>query len=150
MIMIGPGTGLAPFRGFLQERAALKAQGQPVGKALLFFGCRHPQQDFIYEDELEAFVKQGITKLSVAFSRLNGQKTYVQDNIKEDKEEVWQLLQEGAIVYICGDGSKMAPDVRKTFASIYQEKMGASEQEADQWLNELTTQNRYLVDVWGV
>jgi cytochrome P450 / NADPH-cytochrome P450 reductase len=86
----------------------------------------------------------------VALSRCDGPKAYVQDKIREDKEEVWQLLQEGAIVYVCGDASKMAPDVRKTFAMIYQEKTGASEQEADQWLNELTAQHRYLVDVWGI
>jgi cytochrome P450 / NADPH-cytochrome P450 reductase len=150
MIMVGPGTGLAPFRGFLQERAALKAQGKEVGKSLLYFGCRDPEQDFIYEDELEAFAKQGVTELSVAFSRLNGKKTYVQDKIKEDREKVWQLIQEGAIIYICGDASKMAPDVRKVFAAIYQEKMGASEQEANQWLDSLTAENRYLVDVWGI
>ncbi len=150
LIMIGPGTGLAPFRGFLQERAALKAQGKPVGKSLLFFGCRNPEQDFIYEDELQAFADQGVTKLSVAFSRLDGKKTYVQDKVKEDKEEVWQLIQQGAIVYICGDASKMAPDVRKAFAALYQEKTGKSEQEANQWLDELTAENRYLVDVWGI
>jgi cytochrome P450/NADPH-cytochrome P450 reductase len=150
MIMIGPGTGLAPFRGFLQERAVLKAQGKEVGKSLLYFGCRHPEQDFIYQDELQAFAEQGITDLSVAFSRLDGKKAYVQDKIKEDQDKVWQLLQEGAIVYICGDASKMAPDVRKAFAAIYQAKMGTSEQEANQWLDALTAQNRYLVDVWGI
>jgi cytochrome P450/NADPH-cytochrome P450 reductase len=150
MIMIGPGTGLAPFRGFLQERAVLKAQGKEVGKSLLYFGCRDPEQDFIYQDELQAFAEQGITDLSVAFSRLDGKKAYVQDKIKEDQDKVWQLLQEGAIVYICGDASKMAPDVRKAFAAIYQAKMGTSEQEANQWLDALTAQNRYLVDVWGI
>ncbi len=149
MIMIGPGTGLAPFRGFLQERAALKAQGKEVGESLLFFGCRHPEQDFIYQEELRAFAEQGITDLSVAFSRLNGKRTYVQDKIKEDQDKVWQLLQKGANIYVCGDASKMAPDVRKAFASIYATKMGASEQEANQWLDDLTEQDRYLVDVWG-
>jgi cytochrome P450/NADPH-cytochrome P450 reductase len=150
LIMIGPGTGLAPFRGFLQERAALKAQGKEVGTSLLYFGCRRPDQDYIYEDELQAFVGQGVTELSVAFSRLDGKKTYVQDKIKEDREKVWHLLQAGAIIYICGDASKMAPDVRKAFAAIYQDKMGTSEQEANQWLDALTAQNRYLVDVWGI
>src|SRR6266516_7026649 len=150
LIMIGPGTGLAPFRGFLQERAALKAQGETVGKSILFFGCRNPEQDFIYEDELQAFVDQDVTELSVAFSRLNGKKTYVQDKIKQDREKVWQLIEQGAIIYICGDASKMAPDVRKAFSSIYQEKTGKSEQEANKWLDELTAENRYLVDVWGI
>ena len=151
LIMVGPGTGLAPFRGFLQERAALKERGKTIGKSLLFFGCRHPQQDFIYEQELQAFAGQGVTELFVAFSRPDKpqQKAYVQDRIKEQKEQVWQLLQEGAIIYICGDASKMAPDVRKTLAAIYQEKSGESEEAAEQWLNELTASNRYLVDVWG-
>src|SRR5437764_11538247 len=148
--MIGTGTGLAPFRGFLQERASLKAQEETVGESILFFGCRNPEQDFIYEDELQAFVDQGVTELSVALSRLDGKKTYVQDKIKQDREKVWQLIEEGAIIYICGDASKMAPDVRKEFATIYQDKTGKSEQEATQWLDELTAENRYLVDVWGI
>jgi cytochrome P450/NADPH-cytochrome P450 reductase len=75
---------------------------------------------------------------------------YVQDKIKEEQDKVWRLLQEGAIIYICGDASKMAPDVRKAFAEIYATKMGTSEQEANQWLDELTAQGRYLVDVWGI
>ena len=150
LIMIGPGTGLAPFRGFLQERAELKAQGKAVGNSLLYFGCRRPDQDYIYEDELQTFVEQGVTEVSVAFSRLDGKKTYVQDKIKQDREKVWQLIEQGAIIYICGDASKMAPDVRKAFASIYQEKTGKSEQEANIWLDELTSNNRYLVDVWGI
>ncbi len=73
----------------------------------------------------------------------------MQDKIWEQKEKVWQLLQDGANVYVCGDASKMAPDVRRTFAAIYQEKTGASSQEAEQWLNTLTSERRYLVDVWG-
>jgi cytochrome P450/NADPH-cytochrome P450 reductase len=150
LIMVGPGTGLAPFRGFLQERAALQKQGQPIGKALLFFGCRHPEQDFLYEQELQDFADQGITTLYVAFSRLPGQpKTYVQDQIHAHKAEVWQLLEHGAFFYICGDASQMAPDVRRAISEIYQEKTGKSEQEADQWINDMIAQQRYQVDVWS-
>ncbi len=150
LIMIGPGTGLAPFRGFLQERAALKQQGQQVGEALLFFGCRHPQQDFLYEDELRAFESQGIVKLVTAFSRLhNEKKCYVQDELYARRDEVWSLIEAGAMVYVCGDASRMAPDVRRTFAAIYREKAGKSATEADAWLNEMTAANRYLVDVWA-
>ena len=126
LIMVGPGTGLAPYRGFLQERAALQQQGVQVGRSLLFFGCRHPQQDFIYEQELNTFVEQGITELVTAFSRIDEKKVYVQDKIWELRGNVWQMLQDGAVIYVCGDASKMAPDVRKTFAAIYQEQTGKS------------------------
>ncbi len=150
IIMIGAGTGLAPFRGFLQERAALKAQGKSVARSLLFFGCRDPQQDFIYENELRAWTDQGITRLYPCFSRLAGKKkTYVQDGVVEAKDEVWQMLQDGAMVYVCGDASRMAPEVRRAFAAVYRDKLGADEQRADAWLDEMTAQNRYLVDVWA-
>ncbi len=150
LLMVGPGTGVAPYRGFLQERAAQKAQGIQVGKSLLFFGCRHPQQDFLYQQELEAFVEQDITDLAVAFSReYPQQKVYVQDKIREQREQAWQLIQDGAVIYVCGDASKMAPDVRKMFAAIYQEKTGKTTQESEQWLNTLVSEKRYLVDVWG-
>ncbi|MGE3539645.1 MAG: bifunctional cytochrome P450/NADPH--P450 reductase [Candidatus Tectimicrobiota bacterium] len=150
LIMIGPGTGLAPFRGFLQERAALQAQGVALGQALLFFGCRHPQQDYLYEEELQRFVAQGVTALVVAFSRLAGQeKRYVQDEISAHHEAVWQLLEAGAVVYVCGDASRMAPAVRATFAALYQEHTGADAAAAEHWLQTLTAQQRYCVDVWA-
>ncbi|MBI1879100.1 MAG: NADPH--cytochrome reductase, partial [Chloroflexi bacterium] len=150
LIMIGPGTGLAPFRGFLQERAALKAQGQPVGKSILFFGCRNAHHDFIYRAELEALAEQGVTELVLAFSRVEGQpKTYVQHKLMEHQETVWQMLESGAIIYVCGDASKMAPDVRQAFAAIYREKMGQTEEQAEIWLNDMMASNRYLLDVWA-
>jgi cytochrome P450/NADPH-cytochrome P450 reductase len=150
IIMIGPGTGVAPFRGFLQERAARQARGDRLGTALLFFGCRHPEQDYLYRDELEAFAAQGVVTLYPAFSRLDGRtKTYVQDVIKEHADEVWQLIQEGAIIYISGDGGKMEPDVRGTLTALYQERAGASAQEAEAWQAELRDKHRYLADVWA-
>lgn len=150
LIMIGPGTGLAPFRGFLQERAAFQKQGKAIGKALLFFGCRHPEQDFLYKQELKDFADQGITTLYVAFSRLPDRpRTYVQDRIREHKAEVWQLIEHGASIYICGDASNMAPDVRRAISEIYQENTDKSEQEANQWLNDMIAQRRYQVDVWS-
>lgn len=149
LIMVGPGTGVAPFRGFVQERAALKAQGQEIGTSLLFFGCRHPEQDVLYKDEFTALEEQGITELITAFSRYEGhQKMYVQDQILNNKDRVWDLIQQGAAIYVCGDAAVMAPDVRKAFATVYQEKAGASVQEADQWLTDLANDQRYLVDVW--
>ncbi len=150
IVMIGPGTGFAPFRGFLQERAALKAAGKAIGRSLLFFGCRHPEQDFIYQDELNRFVEAGVTQLFTSFSRVEGQKKcYVQDEIYARRDDIWQMIEAGAVIYVCGDASRMAPDVRRTFAAIYSEKTGANAATADAWLNELTAQNRYLVDVWA-
>ena len=85
-----------------------------------------------------------------AFSRVDAQnKCYVQDEIYTRRAEVWELIQAGAGIYVCGDASRMAPDVRRTFAAIYSEKTGATNVEAEQWLNNLTAQNRYLVDVWA-
>jgi cytochrome P450 / NADPH-cytochrome P450 reductase len=149
LIMVGPGTGVAPFRAFLQERAVLKEQGVAIGKSMLFFGCRNPQCDFLYEDELKAFERQGITELYAAFSRVDGQpRCYVQNRIREQKDKVWSLIQNGAYIYICGDATRMAPDVQRTFTGIYQEKTHKSEQEAKAWLDELVSQRRYQVDIW--
>src|SRR5229473_4256352 len=104
IIMVGPGTGLAPFRGFLQERAAQKAKGAALGSAMLFFGCRHPDQDFLYADELKAFAADGICELHTAFSRVDGQKTYVQHLVAAERDKVWRLIEQGAVIYVCGDG----------------------------------------------
>lgn len=150
IVLIGPGTGFAPFRGFLQERAALQDAGKVIGRSLLFFGCRHPQQDFIYHDEVNRFVETGVTELFTSFSRVEGQKKcYVQDEIYARRDDIWQMIEAGAVIYVCGDASRMAPDVRRTFAAIYSEKTGANSVVAEAWLNELTAQNRYLVDVWA-
>ena len=116
--MIGPGTGLAPFRGFLRERAALQAQGRSLGPAMLFFGCRHPEQDFIYAEELKEHARAGIVDLHVAFSRHDGKKTYVQDLLKDQADRVRALIEQGAIVYVCGDGGRMEPDVKRALAAI--------------------------------
>lgn len=149
IIMIGPGTGLAPFRGFLQERAAMKARGQSLGPAMLFFGCRHPEQDFLYADELKGFADQGITELHVAFSRGNTPKSYVQDLIAAQKDKVWKLIEAGAIIYVCGDGGKMEPDVKRVLTTIHREHTGADEAAALRWIDAMGTQNRYVLDVWA-
>ncbi|MGL3214461.1 bifunctional cytochrome P450/NADPH--P450 reductase [Bradyrhizobium sp. BR 1433] len=148
IIMIGPGTGLAPFRGFLQERAARKAQGATLGPAMLFFGCRHPEQDFIYADELKAFAADGVSELHTAFSRADGPKTYVQHLVAAQKDRVWELIQKGAIVYVCGDGGRMEPDVKATLMSIYRERTGVDTDAAARWIEEMGTRNRYVLDVW--
>jgi cytochrome P450/NADPH-cytochrome P450 reductase len=149
LIMIGPGTGLAPFRGFLQERAASKAKGAALGPAMLFFGCRHPEQDYLYADELKGFATDGIAELHAAFSRGDGPKTYVQNLIAAEKDRVWALIERGAIIYVCGDGSKMEPDVKATLVSIYREKSGADAQAGQRWIDDLGANNRYVLDVWA-
>jgi cytochrome P450/NADPH-cytochrome P450 reductase len=149
IIMIGPGTGLAPFRGFLQERAALKAKGAALGPAMLFFGCRHPEQDYLYAEELKAFAADGITELYTAFSRGDGPKTYVQNLIAAEKDRVWALIEAGAIVYVCGDGSKMEPGVKAGLVAIYREKSAAGAEAGQRWIDELGTKNRYVLDVWA-
>ena len=150
MVMVAAGTGLAPFRGFLQERAAIKhQQGREVGPSLLFFGCRDPQQDFIYRDELQQYARDGITKLECAFSRLEGQpKMYVQDSLEAHHEEVWSSIEQGAVVYLCGDASRMAPAVEAAFVGLYRNETGASEGEGKAWMKQLKDSNRYVADVW--
>jgi cytochrome P450 / NADPH-cytochrome P450 reductase len=149
IIMIGPGTGLAPFRGFLQERAARKAKGATLGPAMLFFGCRHPEQDYLYADELKAQAAGGITELYTAFSRGEGPKTYVQHLIAAEQDRVWSLLGQGAIIYVCGDGGKMEPDVKAALVKIYRERSGADAQAGQRWIEDLGTRNRYVLDVWA-
>ena len=149
IIMVGPGTGLAPFRGFLQERAALKAKGASLGPAMLFFGCRHPDQDYLYAGELKAFAADGITELHTAFSRAEGPKTYVQNLVAAQKDRVWSLIESGAIVYVCGDGGKMEPDVKAALVAIYRERKGADADAALRWIDDLGTNNRYVLDVWA-
>jgi cytochrome P450/NADPH-cytochrome P450 reductase len=149
VIMIGPGTGLAPFRGFLQERAARKAKGASLGPAMLFFGCRHPEQDFLYADELKAFAADGITELHTAFSRGDGPKTYVQHLVATQKDKVWSLIEQGAITYVCGDGGKMEPDVKAALMAIHRERSGGDEAAASRWIDDLGTRNRYVLDVWA-
>jgi cytochrome P450 / NADPH-cytochrome P450 reductase len=150
MIMIGPGTGVAPFRGFLLERAALKKQGAPIGESLLFFGCRDPMQDFLYDDEMRALEAGGVTKLVCAFSREPGKpKTYVQQAIAVNGDAVWELLQKEAPVFVCGEASRMAPDVKQAFVDLFCKHTGASTADGKAWLAGLVTSHRYLEDIWA-
>jgi cytochrome P450 / NADPH-cytochrome P450 reductase len=108
--MVGAGTGVAPFRGFLQERADFKEKGVPIGESILFFGCRNVGNDFLYADELQGFADSRVTDLPGRLSRADGQpRTYVQDLIEREQDHVWDLLAAGAVIYICGNSHTMAP-----------------------------------------
>lgn len=148
IIMVGPGTGIAPFRGFLQQRDHLQMQGTELGEALLFFGCRHPDIDYLYREELTDFHERGIAKVHTAFSRFDGQKTYVQDLITQQANAVWEMIKAGGRIYICGDGAQMEPDVRRALATICAEKKGLGEAHAEKWIDTLMDEERYLLDVW--
>jgi cytochrome P450 / NADPH-cytochrome P450 reductase len=120
-----------------------------VRPALLFFGCRHPEQDYLYADELKAFADSGITELFTAFSRADGPKTYVQHLLAAQKARVWELIAQGAVIFVCGDGSKMEPDVKATLVQIYRECSGADADAGAQWIADLGANNRYVLDVWA-
>jgi sulfite reductase alpha subunit-like flavoprotein len=145
MIMIGPGTGVAPFRAFLQER---RARGDR-GRNWLFFGEQHQATDFYYRDELQGLQQDGLlTRLSLAFSRDQAEKIYVQQRIQEQGAELWRWLEEGAHLYICGDASRMARDVDQALRRVISEQGGVSLEKAAEQLRCLTEQKRYLRDVY--
>ncbi|MGA9220103.1 MAG: flavodoxin domain-containing protein, partial [Pseudomonas graminis] len=145
MIMIGPGTGVAPFRAFLQER---RARGDR-GRNWLFFGEQHQATDFYYRDELQGMQQDGLlTRLSLAFSRDQAEKIYVQQRIQEQGAELWRWLEEGAHLYICGDASRMARDVDQALRRVISEQGGVSLEKAAEQLRCLTEHKRYVRDVY--
>ena len=145
IIMIGPGTGIAPFRSFIQERDNNGAEGN----SWLFFGDRTFTQDFLYQVEWQKYLKSGaLTKLDVAFSRDQQEKVYVQDRLIEQAEQVWQWLQEGAYLYVCGDATRMAKDVNEALITIAQEQGKLSREKAEEFINDLRKAKRYQRDVY--
>lgn len=150
IIMVGPGTGVAPFRGFLQARKAMKVNGESLGEAHLYFGCRSLEEDYLYQEELEQAQSEGIVTLHTSFSRMKEQpKSYVQHLMRQDAEKLIDLLNQGAHLYICGDGRKMAPDVENTLIKCYANIHNVSEQQASAWLQQLEEKRYYSKDVWA-
>ncbi|CAM9786407.1 unnamed protein product [Chrysoparadoxa australica] len=146
ILLIGPGTGIAPMRALLQER---KHMGQG-GVNVLYFGCRHSEKDYLYKEEMQEMVEEGtVTKLHTAFSREGKTKVYVQHRLKEAGQESWKLLNsEGAYLYVCG-GTAMGADVAKALSTIACDEGGMSEVEAKAFLQELHSKGRYVQELWS-
>jgi cytochrome P450/NADPH-cytochrome P450 reductase len=150
MILIGPGTGIAPLRAFLRERAAQKRAGEAVGRSLLFYGCRHPDHDWFYRAEMNEWALDGLADVQVAFSSLPSHPyRYVQDALRDNADAVWSAIEDGAAIYVCGDGRFMAPAVRAALIAICQEKQGMSHEAASAWLEALIQSGLYHQDVFG-
>jgi len=160
IIMVGAGTGVAPFRAFLYERRfqinqiKKKTPSFVPGICVLFFGCRHPDMDYIYEEEYKEFLSDGtLTHLYVGFSRVpNKPKEYVQDLIRKNSSQVWNLIDTmSATVFVCGSGRGMAKEVRKTFAEIAanSNRSNKTPEFGENYLAGLKEKHSYLEDVWG-
>ena len=149
MIMVGAGTGLAPFRGFLQERAAQAATGTTVAPSLLFFGCR-TEHDRLYADELAGFADAANVTTYTAFSRDPGrERRYAQHEMLARADGIWALIEAGAVIYVCGNARTLAPGVRSALTRIAADKLGLGSAEAEAWLAGLRRGQRYLEDIWG-
>lgn len=145
VIMIGPGTGIAPFRAFMQQRDAEGAEG----KNWLFFGNPHFTEDFLYQVEWQRYVKDGLlTNIDLAWSRDQAHKIYVQDKLREKGAEVWRWIQDGAHLYVCGDANRMAKDVERALLDVIVEHGGMDSEQADEFLSDLRLERRYQRDVY--
>jgi sulfite reductase (NADPH) flavoprotein alpha-component len=146
IIMVGPGTGIAPFRAYLQERHVTGAKG----KNWLFFGAQHVKCDFAYEEDFDVFMKKGIlNRLDCAWSRDQAQKIYVQHKMAENAADIWKWIDaEGAHFFVCGDARRMAKDVDATLRKIVQEQGGKSVEQANEYVEKLKSEKRYKRDVY--
>jgi sulfite reductase (NADPH) flavoprotein alpha-component len=145
IIMVGPGTGIAPFRSFIQELAVNEA----TGRSWLFFGDQHLASDFLYQNELEKYQKDGVlTRLEAVFSRDTTQKVYVQHKILENSKELFEWLENGAYFYVCGDKQYMAKDVHNTLINVIEKEGMMTREAAEAYLNDMQKQGRYQRDVY--
>jgi sulfite reductase (NADPH) flavoprotein alpha-component len=144
MIMIGPGTGLAPFRAFIEERRVTGA----TGRNWLFFGEQRRASDFFYEDELTGYERDGTLRLDVAFSRDQAEKVYVQHRMREKARDLWEWLEDGAEVFVCGDKDRMAADVDRELLRIVESEGGRTPDQAREYVDALRRSKRYKRDVY--
>ena len=145
MIMVGPGTGVAPFRAFLEEREVSGARG----RNWLFFGDRHFHTDFLYQREWLDYRKNGLlTRIDVAFSRDEEKKTYVQHRMLEKSRDFYAWLEDGAYFYVCGDAERMAPDVHEALLTIVEKEGKMSRENAVEYMRNLQQSRRYQRDVY--
>ncbi len=145
IIMVGPGTGIAPFRAFVEERVASGAKGENW----LFFGDQHYTYDFLYQTEWQSYLKSGaLSRLDLAFSRDQPQKIYVQDRMRENGKDIWAWLDKGAYFYVCGDASRMAKDVNQALIDIVAEHGGMSPEDATAYVKKMSKERRYGRDVY--
>jgi NADPH-ferrihemoprotein reductase len=151
VIMVGPGTGLAPFRGFIQDRDfQLIVAKKSLGETVLFFGCQKRAQHFLYETELQSYVTAGsLSHLFVACSRDQAEKVYVQHHMRQNGKFVYDLLKRGAHFYLCGDGKYMARDVHEALVDILVKEGEQTKQAAEDFLKQLSSKKRFQQDVWA-
>ncbi|MFD9903383.1 cytochrome P450 [Streptomyces sp. NPDC059063] len=149
VVMISAGTGLAPFRGAIADRAALLGRGARLAPALCYFGCDHPDVDYLHRADLEAAERAGAVSLRPTFHKAPEQgHLFVQDRIAAEGAEVWRLLRDGARVYVCGDGRRLAPGVRAAFQDLHVRYAGGDAAAAQRWWEDLTARGRYVEDVY--
>ena len=145
IVMIGAGTGVAPYRSFMQEREARGIEG----KSWLFFGERNFRTDFLYQVEWQDLFRSGVLdQLDLAFSRDSAEKVYVQDRIRRRGRELYEWLENGAAVYVCGDATNMAPDVHTALVEVIGEHGGLDDEGAEEYLAEMRRSHRYRLDVY--
>eukprot|EP00180_Rhodochaete_pulchella_P001313 Plantae.Rhodophyta-Rhodochaete_pulchella.ctg2125.p1 GENE.Plantae.Rhodophyta-Rhodochaete_pulchella.ctg2125~~Plantae.Rhodophyta-Rhodochaete_pulchella.ctg2125.p1 ORF type:complete len:570 (+),score=92.54 Plantae.Rhodophyta-Rhodochaete_pulchella.ctg2125:211-1920(+) len=151
IVMIGPGTGIAPFRAFMQERTSqLANDADPkMGENILFFGCRYSDRDFLYREEFRGYESKGHLELFTAFSRETGRKVYVQHRIGEQGLRLWRLMENGAHFYVCGDATKMARDVGTALLELISKHGGLDGDSAQKYLTDMERAHRYQRDVWA-
>lgn len=150
VVMIGPGTGFAPFRGFIQERDYYRKEGRQVGNTVLYYGCRKQSEDYLYPEELANYEENGtLSKLNVAFSRDQEEKVYVTHLLRKDENLIWNLIKEGGHIYVCGDAKLMARDVNEILINICKNGGNMCQADAVQYVKDLGQKSRYAQDVWS-